>query len=121
MRLIASRPGEFLTDAEVLQEILHVYKARREWPVGRVVFDAFALLMEGRVAAITALDVQTAADLADSLQRLSARDLLHVAVMQRLGLSRFVSADTGFDGISGIERLDPFRFDEWRGSILEGV
>lgn len=40
---------------------------------------------------------------------LSARDLLHVAVMLRVGSERIVKADKSFDRLAGegIERLDP--------------
>ena len=36
---------------------------------------------------------------------LSARDAVHVAVMQRRGIARILTFDTGFDGILGIERV----------------
>ena len=36
---------------------------------------------------------------------LSARDAVHLAVMQRRGISRILTFDTGFDGIVGIERI----------------
>ena len=48
----------------------------------------------------------------------SARDLVHAAVMQRLGVSRIISADTDFDRLEGIDRLDPIRIEEWEDSIL---
>ena len=41
----------------------------------------------------------------DLVGRLSARDALHVAVMQKAGVSRILSFDDGFDSLSGIERL----------------
>lgn len=64
-----------------------------------------------------AVDVEVAGALAQSLSRLSARDLVHLAVMRRLGVKRIISADRGFDGVPGIERLDPARFGEWRDSV----
>ena len=48
----------------------------------------------------------------------SARDLVHTAVMQRLGVERIVSADTDFDRLERIDRLDPASIEEWQGSIL---
>jgi predicted nucleic acid-binding protein len=36
---------------------------------------------------------------------LSARDAVHVAVMERRGVSRVMSFDTGFDAIEWIDRL----------------
>ena len=36
---------------------------------------------------------------------LSARDALHVAIMQRHGIDRIMSFDRAFDGIPGLTRL----------------
>ncbi len=38
-------------------------------------------------------------------RQLSARDALHVAVMERHGIARILSFDAGFDGVPGIHRL----------------
>jgi predicted nucleic acid-binding protein len=38
-------------------------------------------------------------------QAFSARDAIHLAVMERHDITRIVSFDTGFDGVPGIERL----------------
>jgi predicted nucleic acid-binding protein len=118
LQMVAREPGAFVTDAEVLQEILHVYVARREWPAGRIVFDGFLDLMLGRIDGMQVADVVAAADLAASFPSLAARDSIHLAVMNRLGVTQIVTADAGFDLIPGIERLDPARFDEWRDSVL---
>jgi predicted nucleic acid-binding protein len=72
--------------------------------------------MEGRVEPISGSDVIQAARLADRLQ-LAARDLIHLAVMNRLGTTRIVSADSGFDKVHGMERLDPMKVDEWRDTV----
>ena len=37
--------------------------------------------------------------------RLSARDAVHIAVMQGRDIGRIMSFDTGFDGIPGIVRV----------------
>ena len=42
----------------------------------------------------------------------------HAAVMQRLGTDRINSADTDFDHLEGIDRLNPARIEEWEGPIL---
>ena len=36
---------------------------------------------------------------------MSARDLVHWAVMQRVGAERIITADTDFDRLPGVERL----------------
>jgi len=117
LRLIQESPGAFVTSAEVLQEIIHRYLAIRAWPRGRKVLERFARLMRGRIEPIYERDVHEAARLADGYSDLSARDLLHAAVMNRLGVRQIVSTDNDFDNLPGIERLDPMRVDEWRDRV----
>jgi predicted nucleic acid-binding protein len=107
----------FVSDAEVLQEILHRYVSIRRWGQGRRVFDEFSAVMEDRIEPILPEDVGLASRLVNDHPRLSARDLIHLAVMRRLGVTRIVTTDGGFQGLPGIERLDPARIEEWRGSI----
>ena len=38
-------------------------------------------------------------------RRLSARDALHVALMEREGIEHIMSFDHGFDGLPGVTRL----------------
>ena len=83
LMLAARQPDRFVTDAEVLQELLHRYRALRLWLDGREVFSRFAALMRERVEPVLASDVEQAAVLADQHSRLSASDLLHLAVMAR--------------------------------------
>ena len=116
--LAAEHSETFVTDAEVLQELLHRYLALRLWPQGRKVFRRFNELMQGRVEAVQAADVERAADLADTYSVLEGRDLLHTAVMQRLGIHRIISADKGFDRLPEVERLDPAQLLSWRSSVL---
>jgi uncharacterized protein len=116
--LSAQHEDAFVTDAEVLQELLHRYLALRLWPQGAPLFKRFASLMRSRTAAILGPDVERAAVLASQHPGLSARDIIHVAVMKRLGVGRIVSADKGFDRVPNIERLDPRRFSEWRDSVV---
>jgi predicted nucleic acid-binding protein len=80
-------------------------------------FDEFANLMRDRTEPILSKDVELAADFSISLPGREARDLIHLAVMHRLGVTQIISADRGFEGIDGIERLDPARLDQWRDSV----
>ena len=116
--LVAEHPQAFVTDAEVLQELLHRYLALRLWPQGREVFRRFTELMRERVEPVQADDVERAAGLADAHPELGGRDLLHAAVMQRLGLRRMISTDTGFDRLTEVERLDPALLQSWQRSLL---
>ena len=117
LMLVAERPEAFLTDAEVLQELLHRYLALRLWPQGREVFHHFAALMRERVEPVQAIDVEQAALLADWYPDLGARDLLHAAVMSRLGVRNIVSADAGFDRLPEVKRLDPTDVGVWRDKL----
>lgn len=97
--------GEALaTDAEVLQEILHRYTAidRRE-----AIGPAFDVLL-GVVDVVHPIDLEDVARarrLVTSAARLSARDAIHVAVMQRRDIGRILTFDTAFDGVLGIARV----------------
>lgn len=113
LRLVAEHPHAFVTDVEVFQELLHRYVALRLWPQGREVFKHFSDLMQDRVEAVLFEDVQRAATLADIHGELGGRDLLHAAVAQRLGVSRIISADTGFDRLQEMDRLDPAQLRTW--------
>ena len=118
LRVLADDPQSFVTDSEVLQEIMHRYLASGRWPLGREVVRAFAQAMSGRIEPVHGEDVILAAELADRHSGVSARDLVHASVMQRLGIDRIISADTDFDRLEGINRLDPARIEEWQGSLL---
>lgn len=93
-----------VTSAEVLQEILHRYVAinRRE-----AIAPAFDVLLEvvDEVVAVEEDDVVRAKDLVLGTKALSSRDAVHVAVMVRLGISRIMSFDAGFDRVPGMTRL----------------
>lgn len=126
--LAARRPDAFFTNAEVLQELLHRYLALKRFQDGRRVVEDFDAVMEGSVEGVLAEDVLLACRLAGRYAAgpgsgLVARDLLHAAVMLRDGSTRIVTADKDFDGLveAGIERLDPARIDEWRGTVANQV
>ena len=112
--LVADDPEAFVTNAEVLQELLHRYLALHVWPQGREVFRRFTELMQERVEPILAADVDRAAGLADVYPEFSGRDLLHTAVMLRLGLRQIISSDGDFDGVQEVERLDPADVERWQ-------
>lgn len=117
MAMISERPGAFVCSAECFQEILHRYLRERTWERGRIVFEGFGELMRDRVAPVLAGDVELAAQLADGAPGADARDLLHAAVMRRLGVTRIISTDRGFDAIEGVTRLDPGRVEEWFATL----
>lgn len=114
---LVAKNQQFFSDAEVFQELLHRYVALRILPTKKAHLAAVMSLMDGRIEPMVVGDVGRASELAELYPRLSARDLVHVAVMQRLGAAHIVTADTAFDGVEGVERLDPARVEEWRGLV----
>ena len=102
-RAIANR-DRLVTDAEVLQEILHRYVAIDRRDAIQPAFDALLGVVDD-VFPIDANVVDRAKTVVVSRPRLSTRDALHVAVMARHDIRRILSFDAGFDGLPGIERL----------------
>jgi len=102
-RLVSARE-RLVTDAEVLQEILHRYVAINRRAAIQPTFDALLGVVD-EVLAIDGRVVERAKATVLARERLSARDALHVAVMERHGIRRILSFDDGFDGLPGIERL----------------
>jgi predicted nucleic acid-binding protein len=96
--------GERLvTDAEVLQEILHRYAA-----IGRrdAIEPALDLVI-GIVDEVYAIDadlVRAGARLLDRVPRLSARDALHAAVMRHHRIDDILTFDAAFDDVGGLRR-----------------
>ena len=102
-RLIAQ--GErMVTDAEVLQEILHRYAALKRLDA---VADAFRVVLRivDEVFPIERSDVLRAAEIIQSQPGFSARDALHIAVMERREVRVVLSFDADFDRWPGIQRL----------------
>ena len=102
-RLISERE-RLVTDAEVLQEILHRYTAIGQREAIQPAFDAL-LGVTDEVLPIDIDVVQRARAIVLERPQLSARDAVHVAVMQAHGIERILSFDTGFDHLPGIRRL----------------
>lgn len=93
-----------VTSAEVLQEILHRYHRIKRREAVQPAFDTLLGVVD-EVHPIEAVDVQRAKDVVMGIARLSSRGALHVAVMQRHGIPRVMSFDTGFDAVKTIERV----------------
>ena len=93
-----------VTDAEVLQEILHRYTAIRRPEDIDPAFDALLAIVDV-VYPIERADVERARRLLATTPRLSARDAVHISVMQTRDIGQILTFDAGFDGIPGIVRL----------------
>ncbi|HEX2405441.1 MAG TPA: type II toxin-antitoxin system VapC family toxin [Acidimicrobiia bacterium] len=97
--------GEVLiTDAEVLQEILHRYVAIDRRDAIQPAFDALLGVVE-RVFPIGDETVDLAKRIVLGSRSLSARDAIHIAVMEQQGVDRLFSFDTGFDEYPALDRI----------------
>jgi predicted nucleic acid-binding protein len=102
-RLTAS--GERLvTDAEVLQEILHRYCALERRDAIQPAFRATLTIVD-EVLPIKRRDVLRAAEITQSGSLLSARDAVHIAVMEHHGIQSILSFDGDFDRWPGLQRI----------------
>ncbi|MDX2166142.1 MAG: type II toxin-antitoxin system VapC family toxin [Deltaproteobacteria bacterium] len=102
-RVIADRQ-RLVTDAEVLQEILHRYVAIDRRDAIQPALDALLGIVD-EVIPIEDRDVLRARDVVLGVQGISARDALHVAIMQRHRIVSILSFDRGFDAVPGVRRM----------------
>lgn len=93
-----------VTDAEVLQEILHRYVAIDRREAIQPAFDALLGVVD-EVFPIGIEEVERAKAIVLGDHRLSARDALHAAVMEHQGITQILSFDAGFDDVPGVDRL----------------
>jgi predicted nucleic acid-binding protein len=102
-RLISARQ-RLVTDAEVLQEILHRYASLNRHHKIQPAYDALLNIVDETLS-IDRSTMESAKQIVLGHSRLSARDAVHLAVMQQHGISEILSFDSGFDGFPGITRL----------------
>ena len=101
---LLSERERLVTDAEVLQEILHRYVAIGRRDAIQPAFEALLGVVD-QVLSIDTAAVQRAKSIVLASPQLSARDALHLAVMEQNSIAKILSFDVGFDGYPGITRL----------------
>jgi predicted nucleic acid-binding protein len=101
---LVSERQRLVTDAEVLQEILHRYVAINRRDAIQLAFDALLGVVD-QVLAVDVGAVERAKAIVLGYKRLSARDAVHIAVMEQHGIDRILTFDAGFDGFPGVTRL----------------
>jgi len=93
-----------ITDAEVLQEILHRFVAidRRD-----AIQPCFEVLLEvvDEVLPVDLEIVEGARDIVIGHPDLTARDAVHLAIMRVHGIEQILTFDRHFDGLPGITRM----------------
>jgi len=102
-KLLSDRQ-RLVTDAEVLQEILHRYIAVNRREAIQPAFDSLLGVVD-EVLAIDHNVLERAKRIVFGHGRLTARDAVHLAVMEQHGIDRILTFDAGFDGFPGVTRL----------------
>lgn len=100
LELAVARRERLVTDAEVIEEILHRYAAIDRRTFIEPAVDALLGVVD-EVYPIELADVTRARDIVLS-SRLTARDAIHVAIMQRHGIARIMTFDLDFVELPGI-------------------
>jgi len=101
---LIARQEKLVSNTEVFQEILHRYAAIGRLDAIQAAFDAVLGLVD-EVFPIEIENVERAKTILLGKYRLSARDAIHVAVMEQRGIQQILSFDQGFDRYPNVQRL----------------
>jgi len=103
--------GVPVVDTELFQEILYRYGMENRWETGIAVCRDLSEIGLN-VLPVGWDEVQEMLRLAEKYagKGVRPRDLVHAAVMLSKGVSKIITADTHFDLIEGVERIDPLSF-----------
>jgi uncharacterized protein len=101
---LVSERERLVTDAEVLQEILHRYVAIDRPDAIQPAFDVLLGVVD-QVLAVDRAVVERAKQVVLGNRRLSARDAVHLAIMEQHGIERILTFDSGFDEFPGVQRV----------------
>jgi uncharacterized protein len=99
-----SERERLVTDAEVFQEILHRYVAINRRDAIQPAFNAL-LGFADEVFSIDQAAAEDAKEIVLGYAGVSARDAIHLAIMEKQKITRIFSFDPGFDGYPGVTRL----------------
>jgi predicted nucleic acid-binding protein len=106
MTEVSKHSSDFAIDAELLQEILHIFRRRGDLATG-IKASEYLVDLFPMVIPVTVNEIKAAISLMPNHPRLAVRDAIHAAVVQLHGLEGIVSTDRAFDGIMGLVRYDP--------------
>jgi uncharacterized protein len=101
---LASDRQRLVTDAEVLQEILHRYVAINRREAIQPTFSALLRIVD-EVLPVDRVIAERAKEIVIGYRQFSARDAIHLAVMEHHAIQQILTFDSGFDGFPGITRL----------------
>lgn len=102
-KLISDRE-RLVSDAEVLQEILHRYVSINRREAIQPAFDALLGIVDA-ILPVDAPAANRAKEIILGSPRVSSRDAVHLAIMELHGIERILSFDSGFDRFPGVTRL----------------
>lgn len=105
LKTVEAKRHDVCTSAEVLQEILHRYRAEQRTDFGIGVYTEFALICPD-VLDLTQADTDRAILILKNSPGISARDATHAAVMLNNGIMRIATFDRDFDRIPGVRRIE---------------
>lgn len=104
-RIISGEGPSTCTDTEVLQEILHRYRALKVPEVGFQLFDAVTHLGIP-ILSVTDRAMAHTRKLLEDYPALSTRDGVHLGVMQEHGIEEVLTYDGGFSEVPWAKRLE---------------
>ena len=96
--------------AEASIELIHEFayvRSRRGMTRRAAAADALDIADTSRLLAVETSDIARALDLWCEHERLDMRDAIFAAQALNRGIDAILSPDRGFDGIPGLERIDP--------------
>jgi uncharacterized protein len=109
-REIMSKGEQGLIAGEASIELIHEFAyVRSRRGVGRAtaVDDARDISATSRLHPVDRADIERALELWGRYERLDMRDAIFAAQALNRGIDVILSPDRGFDGIEGLERIDP--------------
>jgi len=101
---LVSERQRLVTDAEVLQEILDRYTAINRREAISLVIKVTLEVMDD-VFHVEKTDALRAAEIAENRRLFTARDAVHIVVMERRGVESIMSFDADFDRWPGLQRI----------------
>jgi predicted nucleic acid-binding protein len=101
---VVAQGERLVSDVEVVQEILHRYIAIKRRDAIQPAIDALFGIVD-EIFPIVLADTERAKRLLLTSDRFSARDALHIAVMQANDVEAVMTFDRAFDSVPGLRRL----------------
>jgi uncharacterized protein len=103
----AASKERLVTDAEVLQEILHRYTLIERRSAIQTAFEAILEVVDD-ILPVEKRDVLRAGEIVQLPGDWNARAALHIAIMERHGIRSIMSFDADFDRWPGLSRVFQF-------------